>query len=271
MTAHVRGSGAFDERSVLVTGSTSGVGRALAVALGGQGAHLVVHGRDRERLAEVARAVGGLPVAADLSAPDGPSQLVEQALAALDRTGRPPLSLLINNAAVQRKYRIADLPVAEAAGLAASEIAVDLTAPLQLAMLALPSLRAAARQSGTPSVLVNVTSGLALAPKATAAVYGAAKAGLRTFTKALRYQMEDEARAGGAPVLVVEAMLPLVATPMTAGRDTRLAMISPDDAAAAILEGLARGQREIAVGQIRLLRWLHRWAPGLAERRLRDG
>jgi len=271
VSAHVRAPGVFDGRSVLVTGSTSGVGRALAVALAGQGAHLVVHGRDPERLAEVARAVGGLPVMADLSTPDGPTRLVDQTLDALAEAGRPPVSLLVNNAAVQRKYRLADLPAAKAADLAASEVAVDLTAPIQLAMLSLPSLREAARQSGTPSVVVNVTSGLALAPKTTAAVYGAAKAGLRTFTKALRYQMEDEARTGGPPVHVVDAMLPLVATPMTAGRDMRLAMISPDDAAAAILEGLARGQREIAVGQIRLLRRLHRWAPGLAERRLRDG
>jgi uncharacterized oxidoreductase len=63
-------------------------------------------------------------------------------------------------------------------------------------------------------MIVNVTSGLALAPKQSAPVYCAAKAGLRSFTKSLRYQE----RARAPHVRVVEVLPPLVDTDMTRGR-----------------------------------------------------
>jgi short-subunit dehydrogenase involved in D-alanine esterification of teichoic acids len=116
--------------------------------------------------------------------------------------------------------------------------------------------------------VVNVTSGLALAPKMTGAVYSATKAGLRTFTKALRYQMEAVWRDGGPDVRAVEAMLPLVDTPMTAGRGRR--KISGSAAAREILRGLDRERDEIYVGAARALRLLHRLLPGAAERLFRN-
>jgi len=65
----------FAHRSVLVTGATSGVGLALANALSGRGARVVVHGRDPVRLAAVADEVAGIPVAADLAEAEGPAHL----------------------------------------------------------------------------------------------------------------------------------------------------------------------------------------------------
>ena len=135
---------------------------------------------------------------------------------------------------------------------------------------AFPVARARQRLA-VASLVVFVTSGLALAPKKTAAGYGAAKAGLRTFAKALRYQLDDAARAGGPRVRVVDAMLPLVDTAMTAGRATRLAKISPEQAAAEIAAGLEAGRDEIHVAKAALFARLHRWAPRVAERMLRDG
>ena len=253
-------------RSVLVTGATSGVGHALARALAARGAHVVVHGRDPDRLGAVAAEIDGTAVRADLATPDGPAALVRAVLAA-----RPGLSVLLNNAAVQRNYLFAERPPDATAEDAAREVFVDLTAPIQTTALLLGALREAAAQSGRPSAVVNVTSGLALAPKKTAAVYCAAKAGLRTFTKALRYQLDDEAASGGARVLVVEAMLPLVDTPMTAGRETRLAKMDPAAAAAEIVAGLESERSEIHVGKAAMFTRLHRWAPGVAERMLRNG
>ena len=257
-------------RTVLVTGATSGVGLALARAVTGRGARVVVHGRDPGRLAAVAAETGGLAVAADLAHPDGPARLVDATLAAVAGAGWAPLSVVVNNAAVQEVYLFADLAPGEAARRVAREVAVDLVAPVQVVALALPALRQSAA-SGAPSAVVNVTSGLALAPKKTAAVYCAAKAGLRTFTKALRYQLEDEAAAGGPVVLSVDAVLPLVDTPMTAGRESRVAKISAERAAAEILDGLAAERAEVGVGKAALFLTLHRWAPGVAERMLRDG
>lgn len=261
----------LSERTILVTGATSGVGRALAEAFSGAGARVIVHGRDERRLAAVADAVAGVPVSSDLAARDGASRLVSGALASASQAGWPAPSVLVNNAAVQRTYLFAERDAAESADEAAREIAVDLTAPIQVTALMLPSLRETARVSGRPSAVVNVTSGLALAPKKTAPVYCAAKAGLRAFSKALRYQMEDGAAEGGPSVRVVEAMLPLVDTPMTAGRETRVGKIAPEQAAREIVAGVLAGRDEVGVGKARVFKRLHRWVPSVAERMLRDG
>ena len=253
-------------RSVLITGATSGVGRALAIAWAERGAHVLVHGRDARRLTEVSEAVGGTPLSVDLAAPDGPSRLANAA-----QEATPPVSALINNAAIQLNYFFTEEPSAEAAQAIDREVTVDLTVPLQTTALLLPTLREAANQSGAPSLIVNVTSGLALAPKKTAAVYCAAKAGLRTFSKALRYQMKDAMQADTPTIRVVEVMLPLVDTPMTAGRDTRVGKMDPESVAEEILSGLSRGSEELYVGKASAFRLLHRWAPRWAERLLRNG
>jgi uncharacterized oxidoreductase len=115
------------------------------------------------------------------------------------------------------------------------------------------------------AALVNVTSGLALAPKRSAPVYCATKAAVRSFTRALRYQCED----GGLAVRVIEAIPPLVDTPMTAGRGR--GKLSPERCAAEILAGVRRGAAEIPIGRTRLLRGLQRLSPALAYRIMRDG
>jgi short-subunit dehydrogenase involved in D-alanine esterification of teichoic acids len=227
----------LSDRSVLVTGATSGVGRALAYAFAEHGAHVLVHGRDARRLTEVSAAV----------------------------------SVLVNNAAIQMNYLLTEQSPSQTAGAIAQELSVDLVALLQTTALMLPVLRSAAEHSGKPSVVVNVTSGLALAPKKTAAVYCAAKAGLRTFSKALRYQAQDATEAGAHAIRIVEAMLPLVDTPMTDERESRVGKMDPEAVAEEILSGMRSGCPEIYVGKARTLRLLHRWMPQWADRLLRDG
>lgn len=250
-------------RTVLVTGASSGVGRALAVALAARGCRVVLAGRDPERLREAAAAARGVAIIAELGSVDGVRRLAEEV-----RRAHPRLSVVVNNAAVQFNYRFADVDPDRAVDDVARELQTDLAAPIQLAALLLPTLRAEAARTGRPSAVVNVTSGLALSPRGSAAAYCAAKAGLRTFTRALRFQLRAERRAGGPEVRAVEAMLPLVDTPMTAGRGR--GKIGADAAAGAILRGVERGQDEILVGRARVLPLLHRLAPGLAAGLFRD-
>ena len=158
---------------------------------------------------------------------------------------------LINNAAIQIDRQIDDTSYLDAD--IASEIEINLTAPMVLARRLLPHLQARMR-----AVVVNLTSGLAFAPKRSAAVYSASKAGLHLFSEGLRVQLR------GSNVRVVEAVMPLVDTPMTAGRGH--GKISSEDAAGAVVAGLWTGPETLYIGKARLLPPMLRLAPGIAAR-----
>ncbi|HEX7427324.1 MAG TPA: SDR family NAD(P)-dependent oxidoreductase, partial [Mycobacterium sp.] len=87
-----------DQRTALVTGATSGIGRAIALQLAGIGAEVVVHGRSSERGSDVVREIengGGKArfVSADLSSTDDVRRLAGES---------GPTDILINNAGIYR-------------------------------------------------------------------------------------------------------------------------------------------------------------------------
>ncbi|MBL1076017.1 SDR family NAD(P)-dependent oxidoreductase [Nocardia sp. 2] len=135
-------------RTVLITGSTDGLGRELAVRLGAAGARVIVHGRDGRRAARVVAAGGPEPeiVLADLSRL---AEVDRLAVEVASRTGR--LDVLVNNAGIGFGR-----PGAERE-LSADGIelrwAVNHLAPYRLTRRLLPLLRAAA-----PARVVNVAS-----------------------------------------------------------------------------------------------------------------
>ncbi len=244
-------------QTALVTGGSSGIGLALAGALRARGSRVLICGRDDTKLVEAARLVPGLEtVRCDLSREDGLNALVEEV-----QTRFGGLSLLINNAAVQLNYVFPNTDPSATAMNVKEELAININAPIILTARLLPFL-----SEQPESAVVNLSSGLALAPKKSAAVYCASKAGLRTFTKALRYQLEDAERG----VRVVEVMLPLVATPMTQGRGNPRLKLSPERVAREVLAGLEAGRSDIRVGGVKAFMWLHRLTPGLVERLFRN-
>lgn len=239
--------------TIIVTGATSGIGLALAERLAGMNNRMIAVGRN-EAVLQALQARYSTQVhliCADLSNSQGVDGLVQQV-----EQHYPRVDLLINNAAVQYNYSFLDDHHTHAR--IQHEVYTNLTAPITLAGLLLPHMLA----SGEPAAIVNVTSGLALQPKQSAPVYCASKAGLHTFTKALRYQLE------GSPVKVFELMLPLVDTPMTTGRGR--GKISTDAVVNQLINGLRRDCYQIYVGKVKLLRILVRWLPGLAERILKN-
>ena len=141
----------------------------------------------------------------------------------------------------------------------AQELAVNLEAPVALTAALLPVLA-----SQPQAAVVNITTGLALAPKKSAPVYCAAKAGLHNFTRALRYQTE----AAAPHIRVQEIVPPLVDTRMTAGRGS--GKLSPEAVADAVVRAIESGRAETCIGKIRLLKWLLRLAPSAAYRILRN-
>lgn len=242
-------------RTALVTGAARGIGLELTRQLVAAGCHVVAVGRDAAALAELEAEHMGLitPCPADLARATDVERLIREVPAR-----HPNLTVLINNAGVQVT---ADLLADEPEPLRAAfrdEIAVNLDAVVALSSGLLPHL---ARQPS--AAIVNVTSGLALAPKASAPVYCATKAAVRSFTRALRYQCED----AGLNVQVSDAVMALVDTDMTRGRGAR--KLTPQAAAAQVLAGLQAGHADIYVGKTRLLALLTRIAPGMAERMMR--
>lgn len=238
--------------TTIVTGATSGIGRALALQLAEAGIRVIALGRNREALRTLAAESDRIATyAVDL----GEIEALP-ALAARIVAEHPDTGCLIHNAGMQADLRLDDLRCDS--GLIRHEVDVNLVAPMVLTRVLLPHL-----QAQPAALIVNVTSGLGYAPKRTAAVYSATKAGLHLFTRALRLQLQ------GSALRVVEAVMPLVDTPMTAGRGR--GKLPAAQAARQLIEGLHAGRRDIHVGKARWLPWLQRWAPGVLAHVLQRG
>ena len=160
----------------LVTGSTSGIGEAIAMRLASDGAQIVVTGRDEPRGEGVVERIfdktGRRPVfiAADLSTPEGPATL---AVAAEDQLGG--VDLLVNNAGV---YTFGPSPQIGADAFDAM-FCLNVRGSYLLTTALLPLMA----QRGGGSV-VNITTAAAYRGFAGAAAYGASKAAIDLFTKA---------------------------------------------------------------------------------------
>lgn len=159
----------FQDMVAIVTGGSSGIGRATALALAKAGAKVVITGRGREALEATsgvhANIVG---LVADVALPDDTHRTIG---AALDRWGR--LDVLINNAGAG-----AIMALAEATPERITEIlAVNVLGSTLLAQAALPHLAA---EAGS---IVNVSSTFGHRPAAGLSHYAAAKAALEHLTR----------------------------------------------------------------------------------------
>ncbi len=228
-------------KTALVTGGTDGIGLEIARQLKAGGASVIVCGRRQDRL-DAARAEGLEALRADLSSAHGVAELVTL-------IGDRPLDVVINNAGVSPDYILGqdiDLDAADRA------IFLNFNAPVRLIALLMPMLRA--RPAAT---IVNVTSGLAIAPRGGGPVYCATKAGLRSFTKAIRYQLKD------SNIRVIEALPPVVETAMTEGRAG--SKMSPAECARQIIAAISGNRAEANVGMVKILKAVYSLSPRLAE------
>jgi NAD(P)-dependent dehydrogenase (short-subunit alcohol dehydrogenase family) len=161
----------LQDQRVLVTGATSGIGRAIALQLARDGAAVIVHGRDATRGADTVTeisAAGGQArfVAADLSNPADLQRLVAD-VGAVD--------VLVNNAGFSWFGPTADLDVATFDALFASNV----RAAFFLVAAFAPGM--AARGTGS---IINVSSMAGPIGLAGGAAYGATKAALSSLTRA---------------------------------------------------------------------------------------
>ena len=237
----------FKSSIIVLTGATSGIGACIKRRLLDGGHHVIAVSR---RASAIVPHPALETLDCDLSVP------AEVLAVSADLASRhPKIDMVINNAALQYNAPLTASDFDPANMI--SEANINLIAPALLIHGLLPSLM----QAGNGATIVNVSSGLAFYPKRNSALYCATKAGLHSFSQSLRYQLEDTA------IQVIEAILPLVATPMTEGRGT--GKMDADAVAMAILAGAASGKNEIYIGKARLLPILSRLAPAIARRILK--
>ena len=233
-------------QTVLITGGASGIGLALARKFHAAGNRVIVAGRSEDRLTAAAAALPGLKTcAADISLAEDRERLA--------RTFGD-VSVLVNNAGIQVIAPFLETTPAQIE----REFAVNLLAPVLLTRAFLPGLL-----TRPAAAVVNVSSGLALVPKQTASVYCASKAGVHSFSKTLRWQLE------GTSVRVFDVLPSVVDTAMTAGRGR--AKISPERLAEEFWKGFSNDRFEMRIGLVKLFAQLHRIAPSLVERLIRPG
>jgi len=234
--------------TVLITGGATGIGFALAKKFHSAGNRVILAGRREGALRQAADQLSGcLITVADVSQAADRERLVRDF---------PDVSILVNNAGVQFTQPFAT----QTAEQIAQEININLTAPAQLTLAFLPILTAQRE-----AAVVNVSSGLAIVPKETCAVYCASKAALHSFSQTLRWQLEN------SPVRVFELMPPMVATPMSQGKGHAHLKISPDELADEFWRDFQRNRYEIMGGKTKLLYWLNRLSNTLTQRVMRKG
>ncbi len=164
-------------KTALVTGSTRGLGRVFAEALGNAGCRVVINGRTDAAVERVVAELGDSGVSA-FPAPfditDDPA--VATAVARVHDALGSPLDILVNNAGINRRHKLHEFPREDWQAV----LDANLTSAFVLAQAVVPGM--IARGSG---VIVNIASLLSAHARRTIAAYAAAKAGLTMLTKSM--------------------------------------------------------------------------------------
>ena len=185
----------LSNRTVLVTGGTSGIGLGIAEAFHRSGSKVIVCGRNKKKLSRVEER---FPDITALSCDLGDAE--QRKALARDVLGRfPDLDILVNNAGIQRYIALRkgfdELKSGE------DEIIVNLVAPVELTSLFIGHL--IRRPS---AAIINISSGLAFMPILDTPIYNATKAAIHTYSLVLRQQLKDTS------VKVIEIVPPMVDT-----------------------------------------------------------
>jgi uncharacterized oxidoreductase len=193
----------FINQTILVTGSTSGIGLELAKALKAMGNTVIITGRRQVLLDQIVADNPGIIAY--------PSDMTDaQSIATLAKTvlhNHPAINVLINNAGIMQAEDLTADTVST--DVAQATITTNLLAPIQLTASLLPHFRAQDQ-----AAIINVTSGLAFVPLMFTPTYNATKAALHSYTLSLRAQLRN------TNVTVVDLAPPAVQTDLMPGAAT---------------------------------------------------
>ena len=160
----------------LVTGSTSGIGLAIARAFAGAGAKVMLNGfGDADEIAGLCAELGAVHDGADLGDPAAIAAMVERCTAEL---GAP--AILVNNAGIQHVAPVADFPPDKWDAI----LAINLSAVFHTSRLCVPAMKAAGWGR-----IINTASAHSLVASPNKSAYVAAKHGVAGFTKSLALEV----------------------------------------------------------------------------------
>lgn len=214
----------YEGRRIWIIGASAGIGAALARALAGYSAHLILSARDEESLAGLAQDCGGaqvLPI--DLAQPE----TLAEAVKTLSLQGAP-LDAIICTAALYDPGRVADIDPVKAEAM----VRVNILGMIEVARLCPPLLR-----DGGQLVLFGSVAGYIGLPKGQP--YSATKAAVNNLAETLAVEL--------APRVDVRLVCPgFVETRLTEQNDFAMpAIVTPDEAAKAVLHGMQKRRFEI--------------------------
>jgi uncharacterized oxidoreductase len=225
----------LSNRTVLVTGGTSGIGLGIAKAFYQAQSKVIVCGRNKGKLTGLKEQYPDIEaIACDIGDSVQRKKLAEEVL------GRfPSLDVLVNNAGIQRyidlKKGYNELKSSE------DEIAVNLVAPIELTALFISQLL-----KKSSAAIINVSSRLGFMPMPNMPIYCATKAAVHTYSLLLRQQLKSTS------VKVIEIVPPMVDTDLNkAGREaaqTKYRGISLAEYIPTVVEGLKSDSEIIFYG-----------------------
>ncbi len=171
--------GRFESRNVIVTGASSGIGRATAIAFSSEGAAVFAVGRDAERLEETRSACADpdrvISFVADVGIPEQARGLVQSAIGSLGR-----VHVLVNNAGIAHMDPVLELPEEHWN----ETLAVNLSGPFHSSQVAARHMA-----EGGGGAIVNVASTDAFVAESPQAHYNVSKAAIVMLTKSFAHEL----------------------------------------------------------------------------------
>lgn len=239
-------------KTILVTGGSSGIGRATALQLAAAGAHLVLVARDASRLEQVRAEVQARAGRASVYECDLADPLASAGLLTRLAAEQPPIDILINNAghSIRRGIDATYQRFHDYERL----MRINYFAAVRLTLGLLPSM--VARGAGQ---VISISSIGVLTNASRFAAYNASKAALEAFTRCAAGEFSDR----GVRFSVVN--LPLVRTPMSA--PTKLyedfQLLEPEQAAAMVCSAITHKPERVTTGLGTLAHVVEALAPRL--------
>ena len=255
----------LNNKVVVITGAASGIGRALALECGGQGARLLLADLNEPGLAELSAQLQARGITCHGQRMDAGSETEIFALAQTCQSHFGAADVVINNAGVTLVSSVEKLQTADAQWL----MNINFWGVVHGCRAFIPQLR-----TRPEAMLVNISSIFAMVSVPSQSMYNAAKAAVRGFSDALREELRESpikvlcVHPGGIRTNIAnharlaDTSLMLV-TPqqMRSGFEAQ-ARTTPEQAAREIVRAIKSGRTRLMIGvDARILDWIYRLVP----------